>query len=745
MTGVYRLILLFAFLVPINVMGQELAPHGEPDAEAVDRVLQILSDDATRQDLIEDLRAIRKSLGNMPAKDTASGLETEPSPAKAVAPSKAAARESDAILSQTGLLGALAEWMTEVVRRLPNAALGAPINVRLEEAEGQITTRLAESDARAQLKEFLAAAAPAWAIAVILFWSTGVFVRSRLPVSDLLGPRGASFAKGFIVQLTANFLPALLSIAGTLLIASLLKLPAHQVQLVLLPAAPFAIAATAYLQFRLLLALLGRSRGWRLVVYAQKRLAPWSGIIIGLSTMGSVMATPAAQQVVGGATADIAALVLDLAATIVSLIIVFNHRRTIRSLIVKRGHSPSDLPKSRFHWAVTSLGNRWHVLAYVFLTLNMVARLLGIGRGSFILQSLGSLLIIVSALILVSTFDRRFELYRERYRRKWKTGARDAIAMRLALVARSLGQLAIFTAATATCLGMWGFDVWNWIGTATGAAVIRPIFAIAMTLLGAWILWISLDAWIESALTLGARGGPARSARIKTLLPLLRNFAFVMLAVLIVIAVLANLGVNVAPLLAGAGVVGLAVGFGSQQLVQDVITGLFILLEDTLAIGDLVDTGDRSGTVEALTIRTVRIRDGDGALHSVPFSSIKALKNSSRDFGIYTVSITLDPSADVDKAVEIMKQVGRQVAEDPKYSSLVLIPLEVWGVDQVTPDGIVLKGGVRTHPLQQWAVGREINRRLIAELHEAGIPVASRSLLNLPARGPAGAEGPAAA
>src|SRR5690606_20011525 len=142
-----------------------------------------------------------------------------------------------------------------------------------------------------------------------------------------------------------------------------------------------------------------------------------------------------------------------------------------------------------------------------------------------------------------------------------------------------------------------------------------------------------------------------QNPRVRTLLPLLRNIVFVALSVITVIAVLANLGVDVTPLLAGAGVVGLAIGFGSQQLVQDVITGMFILFEDTIAIGDVIDTGDRAGVVEALTIRTVRIRDADGALHSIPFSQIKALKNRSRDYGVYTVKLSLDYATDIDAAM----------------------------------------------------------------------------------------------
>ena len=720
--------IIFA-LLPLGVAAQQAKPSD--DAIAVDRVISILSDAASRQQLIDDLKSLKTSLQQTPAGAAPAGGEAAATAEKPADTGQAEETPPDAILSDTGLMGAVAGWVADVARGLPNAALGAPIDVRLEQAEGQIVGRLTRADLLARLEAYLAVAVPAWIVAAVLFWIVRRLLKSRFSDSDLVGLRGAAFAKAYLVRMLAGLLPALAAGLAILLYASFWGLPASQVQLVLLPASPILIALAAQRQFCLLLTILGRSRGWRLVVYAQRRLAPWIGAVIAISAFGGVMTTPAVRNAVGWATAEIASLILDVAAAAVSLIAVAKHRRTIRSLIMKRGRPHTDAPQSPFDRAITSLGNRWHMIAYAFLALNIGARLLGTGRGSFIVQAITSIMIIVAALIVVSVLDRRFDAYAERTRRKWNFGARDAILVRLARVGRSLSQTMIFLFAAGMCLRLWGFDLWAWFRTSTGQAVLQPLLAIAVAMLAAWVLWISLDAWINSALTAADRRGRthARSSRIKTLLPLLRNFAFVVLSVLTIIAVLANLGVNVAPLLAGAGVVGLAIGFGSQQLVQDVITGLFILLEDTLAIGDVVDTGDRAGVVEALTIRTVKIRDGDGALPSVPFSSIKALKNSSRDFGVYTVTVTLDPSADVDKAVQAMKDIGKEVAEDPKYAPVILIPLDVWGVDQVGPDGVVVKGIVRTRPLQQWGVGREINRRLMIRLSELAVPLATRSLL----------------
>ena len=206
------------------------------------------------------------------------------------------------------------------------------------------------------------------------------------------------------------------------------------------------------------------------------------------------------------------------------------------------------------------------------------------------------------------------------------------------------------------------------------------------------------------------------------------SFLFIALSIITVIAVLANIGVNVAPLLAGAGVIGLAVGFGSQQLVQDVITGMFILFEDTISIGDWVDTGDRAGTVEQLTIRTLRLRDGQGALHSIPFSSVKAIKNSSRGYGVYIVEFKVAYHSDLDQVIAIMREVGAEIAVDPQFQRNIIIPFELWGVDQFAPDGIIIKGAIRTKPLMQWGVGREFNRRLKKRMDEAGVSYAPSTI-----------------
>ena len=176
---------------------------------------------------------------------------------------------------------------------------------------------------------------------------------------------------------------------------------------------------------------------------------------------------------------------------------------------------------------------------------------------------------------------------------------------------------------------------------------------------------------------------------------------------------MANLGINVAPLLAGAGVVGLAIGFGSQQLVQDVITGLFILIEDTIAIGDWVvlDSG-HAGTVESLTIRTLRLRDGKGFVHSVPFGQIKAVTNQSRQFAYAFFSVQFSYQTDVDSALHLIREVGQSISEDPVLRHSLQGPLQVFGVDAMNLNGITLTAQFRTTSGGQYAVNRAFNERL---------------------------------
>lgn len=261
--------------------------------------------------------------------------------------------------------------------------------------------------------------------------------------------------------------------------------------------------------------------------------------------------------------------------------------------------------------------------------------------------------------------------------------------------------------------------------TVLGRHITQSVLSVIGVILLAWLIWLLIDTAITQSLSPTNNRAAQPSLRAKTILPLVRNASFVALLVVAMIAVLANLGVNVTPLLAGAGVVGLAIGFGAQSLVQDLITGLFIVIEDSIAIGDSIELPDHAGVVEGMTIRTLRLRDGKGALHTLPYSQIKAVKNLSRDYAFAVFSISIAYQSDFDRALDIIRQTGAEVARDHRYARNLLSGLDILGLDRFDPNGQVVLAQFKTRPLTQSEISRAFNIRLKRNFDAEGIRMAA--------------------
>jgi small conductance mechanosensitive channel len=221
-----------------------------------------------------------------------------------------------------------------------------------------------------------------------------------------------------------------------------------------------------------------------------------------------------------------------------------------------------------------------------------------------------------------------------------------------------------------------------------------------------------------------------RSARARTLLPLIRNAFRVVLGVMVTLIVLSELGLNIAPLLAGAGVVGLAIGFGAQTLVKDVITGFFILAEDTISVGDVADIDGNAGVVEAMTIRSIRLRDVAGTVYTIPFSAVTTVKNLTKDFSFAKFDVGVAYDSDVDEVIGLMREVATELRQDPEFRYAILDDLEVMGLNQFTDSALMLLARLKTPPGQQWRVSREFNRRLkiLFDKHGVEIPFPQRTI-----------------
>lgn len=227
---------------------------------------------------------------------------------------------------------------------------------------------------------------------------------------------------------------------------------------------------------------------------------------------------------------------------------------------------------------------------------------------------------------------------------------------------------------------------------------------------------------------------PEAVRRAETLGRVFRYLASVVITVIAAMLVLAEVGISVAPILGAAGVVGLAIGFGAQSLVKDYFTGFFLLLENQIRQGDVVQLGDHAGLVEEVTLRYVRLRDYDGNVHFVPNGTISSVVNMSRGFAQAVVDVGVGYGQDLDRAIDVMRQVGAMLRTDPAHAHRILDDLEVAGVERWDDSAIVIRARLRVAPLEQWAVRRDYLRRLKQAFDRAGIEIPFPQLtLHVPA------------
>ena len=205
---------------------------------------------------------------------------------------------------------------------------------------------------------------------------------------------------------------------------------------------------------------------------------------------------------------------------------------------------------------------------------------------------------------------------------------------------------------------------------------------------------------------------PEFQKRAMTLGSIVRYTFTIVIIIVALMTILKELGIEIGPVLAAAGIVGLAVGFGAQSLVKDVISGFFILLEDQVRVGDVVQVAGKSGLVEKVHLRTTILRDLAGNVHYVPNGQIDVVTNMTKDYSRYVFDIGVAYREDVDEVIEIIKEVDEEMRRDPEFKDDILEPLEILGLDQFADSAIIIKARTTTMPIKQWRIAREFNRRL---------------------------------
>lgn len=211
--------------------------------------------------------------------------------------------------------------------------------------------------------------------------------------------------------------------------------------------------------------------------------------------------------------------------------------------------------------------------------------------------------------------------------------------------------------------------------------------------------------------------------RADTLKSVVRNMLNMVLIAVALIMVLDNLGVKIGPILTAAGVLGVAIGFGAQQLVRDVINGFFILLDDQIRVGDVVDIAGKAGLVENVNLRMTTLRDFAGSVHFVRNGEINVVTNMTKEWARYVFDIGVAYREDVDEVIDVIKQIDEEMRRDPVFGPDILEPIEILGLDRFADSAIIIKARTKTKPIRQWAVGREFNRRLKKKFDQLGIEI----------------------
>ncbi|MEQ6916802.1 mechanosensitive ion channel family protein [Halomonas aquatica] len=445
-------------------------------------------------------------------------------------------------------------------------------------------------------------------------------------------------------------------------------------------------------------------------------------IIGALIALGDAFNSARLSGIIGTDLASLMSMLSNMLAAMISGRFIIRFKRPIKHLIRNRPYALRRVKGSTSE-VVRLVGGLWHVPAMLLVGGSLLAIFVTVGDvGTALARSIISASLLVLTLVITG-------LIRRHGQRRDKLGRMSDYRRRLERFGYALSHVLAWIAFAELSLQVWGASL---IGIGQhGVASVRigqALLAIGFTVLLAWLIWIFADTAIQHALTspARARGRRVNLARAQTITPMIRNIIFATIVIIATIVGLANIGVNVTPLLAGAGVIGLAIGFGAQTLVQDLITGIFILIEDSLAVDDFVKINGHIGTVEGLTLRTVRLRDLDAIVHIITFSRIESIHNMSRQFGIALMRIRIPFDMKIDDATTLIQETALELRQDAMMRHHIWSPLEMQGIDSFEDGCAILRMRFRTAPEMQWDVARAFNlllkQRMEVQSMDLGMP-----------------------
>ena len=393
---------------------------------------------------------------------------------------------------------------------------------------------------------------------------------------------------------------------------------------------------------------------------------------------------------------------VGLVIAIMAGIVVMQVRPSVAAWI--RGRDGGGLARAR-----AILAGAWHAVALGYIAIAYLVWAAGLkgAFGGFMRGTAWTAGILAAAAILSAVAGRLLGA-REQGARTWRVVLGGVRAV-------------IYAGAVLAILEAWRLGALKALGGDLGRQAGASLVTIVGIVFVAILLWELAGAAMDRHVARAE--GTVRQGKYRTAFPILKRILFAALAVMVGLTVLSEFGVNIAHLLAGAGVIGIAVGLGAQSLAKDILKGLTILLEDSIAVGDWVTVGGRTGEVEELSIGSVRLRDLNGHVYIIPFSEVSTVVNMNKEYGYAILEVGVSYAADVDRAIDAVREALAEIRADAAFAADVRGDLEMLGVAALADSAVVIRGRARTAPLQQWRVEREFRRRIKLKLDSLGIEI----------------------
>ncbi len=678
---------------------QEPAPAGEEaakeaDPEALRTLLDTLEDDAARETFIRNLRALLEAQEAVepPAEEPGVGA---------------------------GALSALSEQLDRLSEGLVEAAA---IVVDMPQWLGDVRAALVDPARRDY-----------W---IAVLWHVGAVIGAGLLAEWLARlilrrPHRAIEDKGgesLLVRLLLLGARTLLDIVPIAAFAAVayavlpLMEPDRTVRLVIVTLIYANVAARAIMAvFRMLLT--PHATALRLFAIPDESAAylyVWAWRATSVSVYGYFAAEAALLLGLDPAAHTVLIDTLGLFVTLLVVVFILQVRRPVGAWI--RGAGGNGLGLSTLR---ARLGDIWHVLAVVYAIAVFVVWVIELEGGfAYLMRATLLTLVTLAVATLAMRAVRRgaarlFKVSRELAERF--PGLQERANRYLPLLQRATG-IVIGVFAVLALLQIWGIGIVSWFATDSGRGALGSLVTIVAVLIGSLVLWELMSSAIERYLTRveAADGG---GQRLHTLLPLARKAVLIAMVVFVALIVLSELGIDIAPLLAGAGVVGLAIGFGAQTLVKDIITGLFILVQDTIAVGDVVTVAGHTGVVESLSIRSLTLRDLSGTAQTIPFSEVTTVQNMSKGYSYALIDAGVAYREDTDEVAAEMIAVAEELAQDETFAPNIIGPPEMMGVNELGDSAVVVRLRMMVRPGTQWGIRREFYRRMKKRFDEKGIEI----------------------